>query len=465
MTNEDAVVSDENVDVVIVGAGLSGLTAARRLMAGGRSVVVLEASDRVGGRTENLDVADGVVTQGGGQWVGPGQDAVLGLIEELGLTTSKTYTAGKSIYLRRGKRKLYEGVIPPLSPLTLLDYTQLQIRLERMAKTIPIGAPWAARKAVEWDSTTFGHWLDRNSTNAEAKWLMALAFSIVTAQDPRTVSLLFMLNLFRTSGGVEGPINVEGGAQEASVVGGTWLISAKMAEQLPAGSVVLGSPVSEIRQWDHDQITVVSKRAIVNCRQVVVAMAPGDAQRIRFTPDLPLRRATLQQVGGSGSESKLFMVYDKPFWRDEGLNGQAVSDLMMTPFVSDCSPPDGSVGVLVTFMQPSTTSASLTWTEEVLNDRDTRRHALTEDLVTLFGPKAGRPTGYLEKHWTSEPWISGCVNMAAPGVYTHYTDALTAPVGNIHWAGSETSIDHHPMYMDGAVRAGERAAQAVAALL
>lgn len=465
--------SPVHADVVVVGAGISGLVAARRLVAAGLSVVVLEANDRVGGRTHSLKLEDGLATEGGGQWIGPGQDRIFALIEELGLHTFKTYTAGQSIYYRNGKRALYTGTIPPMhSPTALADFAQAEATLTAMAATVPVGRPWEAPRAAEWDRITFGEWIDQHMADAEARWLVGMAFTLVTCQNPHQNSLLFMLNLFNTAGGFEDPMAVEGGAQESRVVEGTWKISDAMARQLPKGSVVLGSPVSQIRQWDGTRTTVVSKRMTVTCAQVVVAMSPTEVDRIHFSPDLPTRHRGLQRDGGSGSMSKLFMVYDTPFWR-QGLNGgpplnaQVLSDLMMTPYVADNSPADANSGVLVTFMLPDTAAPKpyLDWSDDVLNDKAFRARRLAEDLANVFGDDRFLAGRYHEKLWTNEPWIDGCVNLAAPGVLTRYTDAATAPVGSVHWAGSDTSIDNHPCYMDGAVRAGERAAREAAAAL
>ncbi|WP_183092797.1 flavin monoamine oxidase family protein [Nocardioides stalactiti] len=470
---DEPVVGARTADVVVIGAGISGLTAARRLAQAGKKVVVLEASDRVGGRTHRLDLGSGLTTEGGGQWIAPSQDRVLALIAELGLTTFKTYNEGRSIYYRKGKRALYTGTIPPTQSITALPaFLQAETQLGAMAATVPAGRPWEALLAQTWDRTTFGDWLDRNVLDAEARWLIGLGYTLVTCQDPHATSLLYMLNFFNTSGGFEEPISVAGGAQDSRVDGGTWLISARMADQMPKGAVVLGSPVSEIRGWGTDRVTVVSKRATITCRQVIVAMSPTEATRIHFTPHLPSRTAGLQRNGGSGTMSKLFMVYDTPFWRQglnagAPLNGQVISDLMMTPYVADNSPADGSKGVLVTFMVADSPVPNpyLRWSDDVVNDATLRASRLGEDLATVFGDERFRSGRYAEKLWTNEPWIHGCVNMTAPGVLTTYADALTAPNGNVHWAGSDTSIGNHPSYMEGAVVAGERAAdEAVASM-
>src|SRR3954447_2238978 len=449
----------KRADVVVIGAGISGLTAARRLVqAGVKSVVVLEANERVGGRTMNLDVAPGVITEGGDEWVGPGQDHVLGLIKELGLQTFKTYIDGNTVYHYQGKRSVFRGTVPPLSASALADYVQLETQLEQMAATVPAEAPWTAPNAVEWDATTFGAWLDEHSLDAEAKWLLTMAFTIEFGEDPHELSLLRLLHAVGSSGGIEHMISVTGGAQEQRVVGGSWQISGALAKSL-ARRVILGSPVSRIEQRAGD-VLVVSERVTVRCKRVIVALSPGDADRIRFSPGLPGRRQILQRKWKNGTESKHFLVYDTPFWRADGYNGQAYSDLALAPYVSDNSPPDGSVGILVTFMGTAGEGPGLTWSDELLNDPAARRTAFIDAAVKLWGPKAANPTRYLEKDWSHEPWIKGCVSSRPAGLMTRYGNASREVCGRIHWAGTETGI-YLEGYMDGAVSAGERAAKEV----
>ncbi|MEU7811194.1 NAD(P)/FAD-dependent oxidoreductase [Pseudonocardia sp. NPDC049154] len=449
----------DEVDVVVVGAGLSGLTAAHRLRQRGLSVRVLEASGRVGGRTRDLHVTDGVVTEGGGQWIGARHTRMFALLDELGLDTFATHTAGKTLYRRRGRSRTFTGTILPMRPWAIADFARAQLRLERMAKQVPVEAPWTAAKAVAWDGTTFGHWLDTHCHAAESRHMFTFGFTLMFCEDPHRTSLLKVLHAIATSGGVDFMLNTENGAQETRIVGGSQRPSTVLAERL-GDRVLLDTPVTGIRQ-DSDGAVVDTARGAVRCARVVVAMSPADAGRLTFHPGLPVRRAALQRVWHNGTESKVFAVYDRPFWRDEGLNGSAVTDLPTAHYVIDNSPPDGSVGILLTFVGTAGSGGGHAWPDPVLDDPAARRAAVLADLATLFGSQASQPTQILEQRWVDEPWITGCVSTRAPGVMTAYTDAVTMPVGRIHWAGTEAA-PRFEGYLEGAVRAAERAVDEVA---
>jgi len=164
----------QTVDVAIVGAGLAGLTAARDLMEAGRSVMVLEARDRVGGRTLNEDLGDGKVVEVGGQWIGPTQDRMAALARQMGVDTYPTYSEGKNLNEWRGKITRYSGTIPRIRPTALADMGQAMARLNRMSRSVPLDRPWAAPKAARWDATSVRTWMERSMATRSGKEAMAL---------------------------------------------------------------------------------------------------------------------------------------------------------------------------------------------------------------------------------------------------------------------------------------------------
>ncbi|EGD41535.1 amine oxidase [Nocardioidaceae bacterium Broad-1] len=333
------------VDVVVVGAGISGLVAAREVAARGRSVVVLEARDRVGGRVLNHELADGSVIEAGGAFVGPTQDHVLGLCDELGIQTFKEHTAGNSVYFSRGIRQTYQGTVPP-DPLVLPDAGRLQLQLDEMSKDVPVDAPWLAAKAAEWDSTSLHDWVAQNTVNPDTAKLLEVYLQPLLGADARDVSLLFMLWYVATAGNEQNPgtfersSGTENGAQDSRIVGGSQLIPLRMAEQL-GDIVALSAPVRRIEQLA-DRAVVTTDRGQVSATRVIVAAPPPLIAQIDWAPLLPPKRLQLLQRHFMGALMKCDAVYEKPFWREKGLNGFGISDARRCGWPSTTAPPTGA---------------------------------------------------------------------------------------------------------------------------
>ncbi|MDP2226466.1 MAG: flavin monoamine oxidase family protein [Moraxellaceae bacterium] len=448
------------VDVAIVGGGISGLTTARRLSQAGLSVVVLEADDRVGGRTLSLEYAPGKIAELGGTWIGNTQDRILALAKELGLTVFPQFNEGKTVYCYKGKRSTYSdtgftGAVPP-DPMLLPDLAIVTTLINRMAAKLPPGEPWNAPDAEEWDRQTLDTWLRRHTLTTRTLKFASAAFETVFGTEGRDISLLSALHHVNGAGNAQHPgtfdrlIETRNGAQEFRIAEGTQQFSIRMAAAL-GERVVLSSPVRKIRQTD-DGVYLESDRLDVEARQVVVAVPPSMAGRITYAPPLPAARDQLSQRYALGWLIKCEAVYDTPFWRAQGLSGGAVGDVGPAKLAYDVSPPEGNPGVLLGFVGGdearrwgSLPPASL-------------RAAVIENFVTYFGPKAREVKEFYIHDWASEIWNrGGPIAFGGPGTLTGYGPALRDPVGRIHWGGTETADFWHG-FMDGAVRAGEQAA-------
>ena len=443
-------------DCAVVGAGLAGLSAARRLEAAGLSVAVLEARDRVGGRTVNEPIGEGKVVELGGQWVGPGQEQILGLIEELGLATFPTYGEGRSLFERNGRVRSHRGTIPKLNPVSLAEIARVLAKINRMAAKVDPEAPWEQEELASWDRVSFDSWMRRNVRTGSARDSLRLAIEAVWAAEPEDLSLLHVMFYVRSAGSIELLLDTEGGSQESRVVGGTQLISIRMAEAL-SGPVRLETAV---RRVNHGPGGVVfeaedpsSGEALeYAARDVIIALPPALAGRLEYRPALPAVRDGLTQRMTQGSVVKTMAIYPEPFWRADGLDGRAVSADGPVSVVFDNSPPDGSPGVLLAFLEGAAARRASDLPQE-------ERRALVIDCLTrLFGDRAGSPEAYVDKAWASDEWSRGCYGGFMPtGAWFSHGSALRAPVGRVHWAGAETS-SRWAGYMEGAVRSGRRAA-------
>jgi monoamine oxidase len=440
------------VDVAVVGAGLSGLVAARELHGAGASIVVLEARDRVGGRVFGQRIGNGDVVDLGGEYFGTLTFKIQELARAVGVEERMVYDDGDKITELGGDTYRYRGFLPKVGLVALLDMGQATWRFERMVRQVPPEAPWTAPRAHEWDSETLWSWVRRNYRTRAGREIFEMATEAIWCGSGADFSLLHALFYAHSYGSFEYLATVRRGSQERRFAGGAQSIAQRIADGLQ-GKVVLDAPVTRIAQ-DRDRVRLSGDDFAVQARRAIVALPPVLAGRIAYDPPLPGARDQLTQRLPPGTVIKYVAVYERPFWRDRGLSGQATSTRGPLRAVFDASPErPGAPGVLGGF-------AGGLMARELGRLPERRRHeAVLDALARLFGERARRPAELYEKSWADDPWTRGCYNaLAATGALTAFGPALRAPVGRIHWAGSETGV-HANGSMGGAVDAGERAAR------
>ena len=442
-----------DVDVAIVGAGMAGLSAALELQRAGRSIAVLEARDRAGGRLESRQLADGVWIDVGGQWVGPTQDRLYSLARAHGAETFPTWTKGQNVVELGGRLTRYTGTIPKLRPHVVADVGQAMARLDRMARKVPVEAPWNAPKARQWDSQTVWSWMRHNMATPTGREMMEIAVKAVWAAMPADVSLLHLLFYIASAGNFDLLLDTDGGAQQDRFVQGAGSLAQRVADSL-GEQVHYGAPVRRI-EWSADGVRLMSDGVEVRAARAIVAVPATLAGRIAYDPPLPGYRDQLTQRVPMGAVIKCFAIYDEPFWRAQGLSGSTVSGSGPLTLTVDNSPPSGSPGILVGFLEGDHARSF------GRVPADERRAAVLANLVQLLGPRAGQPVDFIEKSWAEEEWSRGCYEgYTPPGVLTAFGPALRAPIGALHWAGTETATKWNG-YIDGALQSGERAAREV----
>ncbi len=438
-------------DACVVGAGYAGLTAARRLVQGGQSVVVLEARDRVGGRIWTQHLSDGSPVDRGGAWLAPYHDAIFALAAEVGVSTYKTWVKGAHLLVDGDRTRRYTGLIPKISPLAVVTIALAQLRLDRMAKKVPIDTPWTAARAARWDAQTVGSWLEHSGIRTQiGRDLFEMAVRGLFTGDLNDVSFLHLLFLVRAHGSINGLFSIENGSQENMVDGGAGSIAQRVADEL-GDAVRLNAAVRAISQRD-DRVVVDAGAVTVTARRAVVTVPPALALEIAFDPVLPDDRLALYRAAVAGPEAKTIVVYDEPFWRADGFSGQTAGPGSVAEVTLDASPAPGTPGVIASF-----TFGPVAERAHAL-DPSERRRAVLDALSARLGPRAASPTEFIETAWWNEDWTRGC-SMAhlPPGALTRYGRLLREPFGRVHWAGTETSTTSHGA-IDGAVRSGERAA-------
>ncbi len=442
-------------DVVVVGAGLAGLSAATAIRGAGRSVLVLEARRRVGGRNLDHPLGASKVVELGGEWTGPGQDRVQALARSLGVAMFPTYSAGDSVYYSDGQLHRYSGDIPPADPLALVELETAIVAFNKMAASVPADAPWTAPQARAWDQMTIETWIEQHLTSAQARNLAGLGVRGVYGEDPDQISLLDLLAAIT---GVGGDFNtLVGSAQSIRFVGGPQQLSKRLAERL-GHHLRVGVDVTAVEQRGR-AVTVHSETESFSCRRAILTVPKTLLGRLRFAPALPPALDQILQRQPMGSVLKINAIYRRPFWRDAGLSGSATSDVGPIRITYDNSPPDGHPGVLVGFMEGSDSRGFYGASPGA------RRAAALQCFAQYFGPQALRPVAYLDLMWATEPYSRGAYgSFNPPGVLTSLKNPLDTPFGAVHYASADNS-PQWPGYMDGAIRSGEHVAARVLAEL
>ena len=447
----------DEAQVVVVGGGFAGLTAARRLSEVGVEAIVLEASDRVGGRVDRLDLGGGVWLDLGGTWCGPTQDRIIALADEVSVGRFPQYAEGRNLVELDGRVTSYSGTIPRVGLGTLIDLARMQLGAGRAAKRVSPSAPWGSKGAESLDNISLDEWLRGRRHGRKAITLLGIGGKTIWGAEPRELSALYALGYISGAGGLDSLLDTEGGAQQDRFDGGSLEVAERVALEL-GDRVVKNQPVSRIED-DGGAVTVVCAGGTVRAQRVVVALPPPLCSKLDFSPALPEGRLAVQDRWKMGALTKCFAVYDEPFWREAGLTGEALSDKGPATITFDVSPPDGSVGILAGFVGGDDARAYATTGESE------RREQLLAGFARLYGKRAKNPDRFIEQQWAAQPFSGGGPTaIAPPGAVMASRESIREPVGRIHWAGTE-SAEEWAGYIDGAVRSGERAAAEVAAAI
>jgi putrescine oxidase len=441
-------------DVVVIGAGAAGLTAANALRNAGLSVAVLEARERVGGRLWT-DEIDGAMLEIGGQWVSPDQDALIETVAELGLETFSRYREGDSVYIGPdGVAHRFTGEMFPVSPETERVIAEITERLDAMVAEIDPLEPWQHPKAAEWDRISWDAWLRAQTDDDEAVRNLAFATgSAMLTKPTHSFSLLQSLLMAASAGSYSHLVDADF-ILDKRVIGGLQQVPILLAERL-GEDVFLNEPVRTL-EWDAtgsgSGVTAVGENTTVRARFAILALAPNLYSRISYVPALPRLQHQMHQHLSMGFVIKVHAVYETPFWRDKGLSGTAFSPYELSHEAYDNTNHGDSRGTLVGFVSDETADDLFRLSAEE------RKERILESLSHYYGPEAKEPVVYYESDWGSEEWTRGAYAASFDlGGLSRYGADMRTPVGPIHFACSDLAGAGY-QHVDGAIRMGREAA-------
>ena len=454
---------------IIVGAGYAGLAAAKHLRDSTHhdqpspKVLLLEARSRVGGRVMTQTYEDGTYFDFGGSYLGVGQSRMYALAEEYGVETYRPHYPGRQVQMYRGMHASYEGLIPPVGVLGLIDMHLVLSRFEKLAATVDLAEPWKTPGAVQLDNLTLAEWLNQRCWTSAARDYMRVVTELVWGARPSEFSALHAFWYAKAGVSLNTLITNENGAQHELIVGGAQTIANNILAELGEESVHLGEPVLSVDQNGDDEVgsktvTVTTTKCSYKARRVIIAIPPLQVLRISFNPPLPHARQSLLQHSPMGTYWKFFACYKTAFWREKGFCGETISPDQLVSLSFDVSPKHAKYAVLMMFVvgEKGRTLSTKSKVE--------REEAILKELTDLYGEEAREPFKFVEHTMMDEEYVGGCpVATPSPGMWTTLGSWLRKPFQRVHWAGTETSTSWSG-YMEGAVCSGQRAAEEVLGL-
>ncbi|NEP54346.1 MAG: FAD-dependent oxidoreductase, partial [Moorea sp. SIO3C2] len=370
-------------DVIVIGAGISGIYAARELERQGKSVVLLEARDRIGGRLLTKEIHKDVEVDLGGQWIGPTQDNMYALVSEYGAEIQPAYFEGKSVISLNNKRKTYKGLIPPLPITSLLSLDRAIKKINRLSRAVVLDAPWKTPNAKKLDGITLENWMSKNIRFKKAKAIFKIAAETVFATSVADISLLHALVYIKSGNDFDCLINVENGAQQDKIAGGAQSLLKLMIEVLNT-KVNLNCAVKEIVQNENGVSAICAHQTFYG-KKAIVTVPPAALENIDFSPELPINKKQLISRSFMGSAIKCYALYETPFWKEKGLNGMASNNQGYISVTFDNTNPKHRYGIIIGFVVGDKAKEFVNFTEKK------QQNLISKELVHLFGEDAARP--------------------------------------------------------------------------